>query len=165
MVRYFNNTLLPLTNKAFSDAEKLVAHNFRISEDQLKKNKYDVKTLAYLEQHEIKEGAFAHLCKYSYGKTDSRAEKGGFEHFMLKEIFEFEIQELTSKDPGVWGHWKESDPMPIRELHQFISKTYLSDQIPAMAQILLDHISLMTDRYARNLFEEIVLPKPIGRMR
>ncbi len=75
MVRYFNAKQLPLANKAFNDAEKLVARNFRISEEQLKKNRYDLKTLAYLEQHEIKEGAFAHLCKYVYEKPDSSTEK------------------------------------------------------------------------------------------
>lgn len=72
MVRYFNAAQLPLASKAFSDAEKLVARNFRISEKELKRNRYDVKTLAYLEKHEIREGAFAHLCKYAYEKsTDS----------------------------------------------------------------------------------------------
>jgi hypothetical protein len=75
MVRYFNTAQLPLANKAFNDAEKLVSRNFRMSEEQLKKNRYDVKTLAYLEQHEIKEGAFAHLCKYAYEKPDRSAEK------------------------------------------------------------------------------------------
>ena len=70
MLRYFNTAQLPLTQKAFNDAEKLVSRHFRMSEEQLKKNRYDVKTLAYLEQHEIKEGAFAHLCKYAYEKPD-----------------------------------------------------------------------------------------------
>jgi len=82
MVRYFNTAQLPLANKAFNDAEKLVSRNFRMSEEQLKKNKYDVKTLAYLEQHEIKEGAFAHLCKYAYEKPDGSAEKN-------KDSFDF----------------------------------------------------------------------------
>lgn len=75
MIRYFNKTQLPLTNKAFQDAEKLVAHHFRINEDQLKKNRYDVKTLAYLDPSEIKEGTFAHLCKYVYEKPESSVEK------------------------------------------------------------------------------------------
>jgi len=69
MSHYFNTVQLPLANKAFNDAEKLVSQHFRISENQLKKNKYDVKTLAYLDQHEIKDDAFAHLCKYSYEKS------------------------------------------------------------------------------------------------
>ena len=85
MVRYFNAAQLPLANKAFNDAEKLVSRNFRISEEQLKKNRYDVKTLAYLEQHEIKEGAFAHLCKYVYEKPDSSAKKNkeGFNFYRI----------------------------------------------------------------------------------
>jgi hypothetical protein len=85
MVRYFNTAQLPLTNKAFNDAEKLVSRNFRMSEEQLKKNKYDVKTLAYLEQHEIKEGAFAHLCKYAYEKPEGSAEinKDSFDFYRI----------------------------------------------------------------------------------
>jgi hypothetical protein len=85
MVRYFNAAQLPVANKAFTDAEKLVARNFRISEDQLKKNRYDVKTLAHLKQHEIKEGAFAHLCKYAYEKPHDPAEKTteGFDFYRI----------------------------------------------------------------------------------
>jgi hypothetical protein len=82
MLRYFNAAQLPLTNKAFNDAEKLVSRNFRISEEQMKRNRYDVKTLAYLEQHEIKEGAFAHLCKYAYEKPAASPEE-------KKESFDF----------------------------------------------------------------------------
>ncbi len=85
MVRYFNAAQIPLANKAFNDAEKLVARNFRISEEQLKKSRYDVKTLAHLEQHEIKEGAFAHLCKYAYGKPADFAQKDneGFDFYRI----------------------------------------------------------------------------------
>lgn len=85
MSPYFNAAQLPMTNKAFNDAEKLVMRHFRMSEYQLKKNKYDVKTLAHLDQHEIKDGAFAHLCKYSYGKPDSLAEKreDGFDFYRV----------------------------------------------------------------------------------
>lgn len=86
VMRYFNSTQLPLTGKAFNDAEKLVSRHFRISEAELKKNKYDVKTLAYLEQHEIKEGAFAHLCKYAYEKSDGLAEKKNKEGFDFYRI-------------------------------------------------------------------------------
>jgi hypothetical protein len=85
MVRYFNTAQLPLANKAFGDAEKLVSGHFRINENQLKKNRYDVKTLAYLEQHEIKEGAFAHLCKYSYEKSadNKQNSKDGFDFYRI----------------------------------------------------------------------------------
>jgi len=85
MSHYFNPAQLPLTNKAFSDAEKVVSRHFRTSEDQLRKNKYDVKTLAFLDEHEVKDGAFAHLCKYSFEKPDSTAQKDneGFDFYRV----------------------------------------------------------------------------------
>ncbi|MBN1364903.1 MAG: hypothetical protein JW976_08885 [Syntrophaceae bacterium] len=70
MPLYFSAAQVPVTKKAFSDAENLVSRQFRISDAEFKKNKYDVKTLAYLDEKEIKDGAFAHLCKYTYEKTD-----------------------------------------------------------------------------------------------
>jgi hypothetical protein len=85
MGQYFNPVQLPMANKAFTDAEKLVSCHFRLNESQFKKNKYDVKTLAYLDQHEIKDGAFAHLCKYSYQKPEGLAESGndGFDFYRV----------------------------------------------------------------------------------
>jgi hypothetical protein len=82
MPLYFNAVQMPMAKRAFNDAENLVSRQFRLSEDQFKKNKYDVKTLACLEQQEIKEGAFAHLCKYSYEKP------GGFSG-NSKDSFDF----------------------------------------------------------------------------
>src|SRR4030042_834558 len=85
MAQFFNEAQLPLANKAFGDAEKLVSGHFRMSEDELRKNKYDVKTLAYLDEHEVKDGAFAHLCKYSYQKPEGSAESGndGFDFYRV----------------------------------------------------------------------------------
>lgn len=85
MPRYFNATQIPLTNKAFNDAEKLVSRNFRISEGELKRKRYDVKTLAHLEEHEIKEGAFAHLCKYVYERParSPNADKESFDFYRI----------------------------------------------------------------------------------
>ena len=65
---------MPMTKRTFNDAENLVSCQFRLSENQFKNNKYDVKTLAYLDKQEIKDGAFAHLCKYSYEKPGSLTE-------------------------------------------------------------------------------------------
>ena len=66
---YFNPAQIFLTKSAFADAEKLAAQYFRISRKELSAHRYDVKTLAYLEDHEVNEGAFAHLCKYYYPKS------------------------------------------------------------------------------------------------
>ena len=82
---YFNTAQVPMAKKAFNDAEKLVSYHFRLSEDQFKKNKYDVKTLAYLDQQEIQDCVFAHLCKYSYEKpSDLKPDgKDGFDFYRI----------------------------------------------------------------------------------
>ena len=53
--------------------------------DELRKNRYEVKTLAFLEQHEVKDGAFAHLCKYTYEKRSVDASDGceGFDFYRV----------------------------------------------------------------------------------
>jgi hypothetical protein len=88
MPQFFNAAQIPVASKAFNDAEKLVSRSFRITEAELKKNRYDVKTLAYLKEHEIKEGAFAHLCKYVYeapaGSPDA-AERFDFYRICLQD--------------------------------------------------------------------------------
>ncbi|MGV8079518.1 MAG: hypothetical protein AB2L22_05615 [Syntrophales bacterium] len=43
-----------------------------MSTDDMKVHRYDVKTLAFLENHEVRDEAFAHLCKYQ-----SEREKAG----------------------------------------------------------------------------------------
>jgi dGTPase len=101
---------------------------------------------------------FTHI--YSHPQLLEYAERT---EYMLRTILEFEQKELMAKGPNEWGHARTGDPLPIRELHSFIAKTYPPDDKPALSQVIIDHLSLMTDRYARYLFEEIVLPKPIGR--
>lgn len=82
---YFNALQVPMAKKAFNDAEKLVASQFRLSEQDFKRTKYEVKTLAYLNEQEIKEGTFAHLCKYSYEKKaiDDDSRKDGFDFYRI----------------------------------------------------------------------------------
>jgi len=85
MIRYFSNAQIPMAARAFNDAEKLVSRHFRMSEGDLRKNKYDVKTLAFLDEHEVKDGAFAHLCKYSYEKPSVLSPEGseGFDFYRV----------------------------------------------------------------------------------
>ncbi|MEE9910500.1 MAG: hypothetical protein K4571_02150 [Deltaproteobacteria bacterium] len=85
MIRYFNQSQIPLAARAFNDAERLVSRHFRLSEDDLRKNKYDVKTLVFLDEHEVKDGAFAHLCKYSYEKPSALRPEGreGFDFYRV----------------------------------------------------------------------------------
>ena len=85
MTLYFNTLQVPMAKRAFNDAEKLVSNQFRLSEPELKKNKYEVKTLAYLNEQEIKDGTFAHLCKYTYEKADGfdESRKDGFDFYRI----------------------------------------------------------------------------------
>ena len=81
---------------------------------------------------------------------------------MLATIFDFETRELASRKQSQWGRVAAGDPLALEELHHFIRKMYPDEDQPDLVQIVIDHISLMTDRFARNLFEEIFLPKPVG---
>lgn len=81
---------------------------------------------------------------------------------ILTTIFDFEQRELASRRQSQWGVVLDKDQGPVRELHRFISKMYAPGDLPALSQIVVDHMSLMTDRYARNFFQDIFLPKPIG---
>lgn len=85
MLRCFDKAQMPVASMAFNDAEKLVSHHFRMSGDEFRKNRYDVKTLAFLEQHEVKDGAFAHLCKYSYDAPSDLKPEGreGFDFYRI----------------------------------------------------------------------------------
>ncbi len=85
MNRFFNTTQIPVAVRAFNDAEKLVLRHFRLDENDLRKNKYEVKTLAFLKEHEVKDGAFAHLCKYCYEKPQvlTAQENEGFDFYRV----------------------------------------------------------------------------------
>ncbi len=77
---YFGPSEKALVRKAFAQAEKAAAQHFHLLPETWKIYRYDVKTLESLEKHEVREGAFAHLCKYCYHRSDGRGEQQAF-HF------------------------------------------------------------------------------------
>jgi dGTPase len=81
---------------------------------------------------------------------------------MLTTIYEFEQRELSARRQSQWGAVLEKDAPPVRELHHFIDKMYERGDRPSLSQVVIDHMSLMTDRYARSFFQDIFLPKPVG---
>jgi dGTPase len=81
---------------------------------------------------------------------------------MLAIIFDFEQRELSSRRQSEWGAVSDKDAQPVRELHRFVAKMYAQGDKPSLSQVVIDHMSLMTDRYARNFFQEVFLPKPVG---
>jgi hypothetical protein len=68
---HFNLLQRSLANNMFQHAESLAGKYFRLNREEMKNYRYDVKTLANLEEHEVKDGAFAHLCKYHYKKDEN----------------------------------------------------------------------------------------------
>ena len=54
----------------FGQAERIAGRYFHLTEAQIKAQRYDVKTLAHLEAHEVDDRAFAQLCKYSIRKEE-----------------------------------------------------------------------------------------------
>ena len=75
MERFFNLEQISLAGRTFSQAEKMAGRYFGIGPVEWKERRYDVKTLAFLEKHEVREGAFAHLCKYQSRKKSGGAER------------------------------------------------------------------------------------------
>ena len=65
---------------AFSYAERLTGKYFDIAPEEWFSCRYDVRTLVQLENHEVHETAFAHLCKYSAPQEHGRDPLGGL-HF------------------------------------------------------------------------------------
>lgn len=82
MDRCFNPSQVSHAGESFFLAEKLVSRHFRLTPGAIRSWRYDVKTLAHLEYHEINDGVFAHLCKYGYKKEGPAAE-GGFDFYRI----------------------------------------------------------------------------------
>jgi hypothetical protein len=81
MGRFFSPSQKSLAKESFAQAEKLAGQFFRLSSESLKSHRYDIRTLAYLEKHEVNEGAFAHLCKYHYQKANT--DDAGFHFYRI----------------------------------------------------------------------------------
>lgn len=80
---YFNLSQVSLANSAFAHGERLAGRYFRLSPEDIKNHRYDVKTLAYLEEHEVNDLAFAHICKYQHKKTDKAADYEGLHFYKI----------------------------------------------------------------------------------
>ncbi len=61
----FNAAERSRVTKAFSCAERLTGAFFNVAPGEWFARRYDVRTLLQLESHEIRDAAFAHLCKYT----------------------------------------------------------------------------------------------------
>ena len=68
----FNAVEKSCVSDAFVYAERLTGKFFDLAPRAWLGRRYDVRTLAQLENHEVHETAFAHLCKYSASEGNDR---------------------------------------------------------------------------------------------
>jgi hypothetical protein len=80
---YFNPSQISIANGAFGSAEKLARRYFHLSPEDLKAHRYDVKTRVHLEEHEVKDEVFAHLCRYRYEKVKAREDISDFYFYRI----------------------------------------------------------------------------------
>ena len=80
---YFNPSQISLAGRAFAHAEKLAGRYYRLGDANLSDLRYDVNTLAGLEEHEVSENAFAHLCRYHYRAEREPTKTSGFDFYRI----------------------------------------------------------------------------------
>lgn len=97
---------------------------------------------------------------YKHPKVSEYANKA---NAIMKQIFEHAKDQLASKSSSKYGVWDEArDPIPVQKLHKFIKNTYDDSQRKDLSdiQLIVDYLSLMTDRFALRMFEHLVMPEP-----
>lgn len=73
---YFNPLQISRIKETFGHAERLVGFYFRRRPEEIRAQRYGIRTLAHLETHEVNEGAFAQLCRYQYRRENGPSEGG-----------------------------------------------------------------------------------------
>ncbi len=99
---------------------------------------------------------------YKHSKIQDYTEKA---EGIMRKIFEHARNELDSKSSTKYGIWDENkDTIPVQRLHKFIKGTYNEDVKEEISndQIIVDYLSLMTDRFALRMFEHLAIPEPVG---
>jgi hypothetical protein len=79
MGRYFTPSQIALAGRLFTQAERMAGAYFHMDPLRRMERLYDIRTLAFLKEHEVCEGAFAHLCKYQADEDQPDGKGGG--HF------------------------------------------------------------------------------------
>jgi len=81
----FQDQHIALANSAFYRAEALAGRHFHLNRQEMKRHRYEVKTLAFLDEQERSDQAFAHLCKYQYDGTSAGREGAHFYRVCLQD--------------------------------------------------------------------------------
>ena len=79
----FNNKQLAVVHHSIDIAEDIVSEHYKMSSAQWLRNRYDVKTLAQLDESEIVFGPYAQIVKYHGKKNASQLGSGGFDFYKI----------------------------------------------------------------------------------
>ncbi len=85
MDRLFNPFQISLAGRSFHAAEKAAGRFFRLRSEEMRQHRYDIGTRAYLQDHEVEDGVFAHLCRYQYNAGEDAAADGHFYRVCLQD--------------------------------------------------------------------------------
>lgn len=83
MKRLFDPYQIALAGQAFRDAETMAGRYFRMTPEDIQGHRYDVQTRAFLREHEVEDGAFAHLCRYAYEGKRTGTEGTGIHFYRI----------------------------------------------------------------------------------
>jgi hypothetical protein len=79
----FDTEQLKTVNNAVTVSEELVSNHYKMSASQWLRPKYDVKTLAELNSHEIVEGPFAQVVRYVGKRHGSQLGSGTYDFYKI----------------------------------------------------------------------------------
>ncbi|HPC74499.1 MAG TPA: hypothetical protein P5551_00290 [Syntrophales bacterium] len=82
-MRYFTSQQIFQARQIFDRAEIMTRKYFRLSPEAIRPHRYDVKTLAELQKHEVSDSAFAHLCRYFIRGKEGTGDLGGLPHYRV----------------------------------------------------------------------------------
>lgn len=82
-MRYFSPQQIYQARQIFDQAERLTQRYFRLTPEDLRTSRYEVKTLAELQKHEVADRAFAHLCRYLVRKEEGPEKTREYAHYRV----------------------------------------------------------------------------------
>ncbi|HOD35497.1 MAG TPA: hypothetical protein PLR20_07525 [Syntrophales bacterium] len=82
-MRYFTPQQIFQARQIFDRAEAMTRQYFRLSPEAVHPHRYDVKTLAELQKHEVTDSAFAHICRYFIRRKEGPEGTREFPHYRV----------------------------------------------------------------------------------
>ncbi len=99
-LEHFSEEQLDIINNSVEMAEDLVCDYYKMSENQWLRSRYDVKTLADLDEKEIVHGHFAQVIRYAGQKKDTALGSGSYDFYKIC-LQDHSIKEALKGEPAL----------------------------------------------------------------